>query len=65
LEEAGVEITPENKKEMDRIIHELAEVEHKNCSPTWKGVKERIRGDEASRGRFVTRLKEKLSEVGS
>jgi len=65
MEEAGIEITPENKKEIDRIIHELVEVEYKTCSPTWKGVKERIRGDEASRSHFVTRLKEKLSEVES
>jgi hypothetical protein len=65
LEEAGIDITPENKKEIDRIIHELVEIEYKNCSPTWKGVKEWIKGDEASRSRFVTRLKEKLSEVES
>ena len=58
LEEIGVDIAPENKKEIDRIIHELVEIEYKNCSPTWKGVKERIKGDEASRSRFVTRLKE-------
>jgi hypothetical protein len=65
LQEAGVEITPEDKKEIDRIIHELVEVEYKNCSPTWKGVKELIKGDEASRSRFITRLKERLSEVES
>ena len=65
LEEAGVELTPKNKKEIDRIIHELVEVEYKNCSPTWKEVKERIKTDEASRNRFVTRLQEKLSEVES
>jgi hypothetical protein len=65
LEEAGVEITPENKKEIDRVIHELVGVEYKSCSPTWKGVKERIKADEASRSRFVTRLKEQLSEVES
>ena len=40
LEKAGVDITPENKKEIDRIIHELVQIEYKNCSPTWKGVKE-------------------------
>jgi hypothetical protein len=65
LEEAGVEITPENKKEIDRVIHELVEVEYKSCSPTWKGVKERTKADQASRSRFATRLKEKLSEVKS
>lgn len=62
LEEVGVVITPQNKKEIDRIIHELVEVEYKNCSPTWKEIKALIREDEESRGTFILRLKEKLKE---
>jgi hypothetical protein len=37
----GVEITEENKKEVDRKIHEYLSVEYKNCSQTWKLIKER------------------------
>lgn len=60
LEEAGVEVTEENKKELDRIIHGLVDVAYKNCPPTWKAVKERIKGDDEVRGDFIKRLKQKL-----
>jgi hypothetical protein len=35
---AGVEVTKENKKEIDRIIHSIVGVEYKNCSATWRVV---------------------------
>jgi hypothetical protein len=38
LDEAGIEVTPENKKEVDGVIHRLVEVEYKNCSPAWKSA---------------------------
>ena len=60
LEEAGVIIDKDNKKDVDRIIHELVDVEYKNCSPTWKEVKARIKSDEAARNRFVAELKQRL-----
>lgn len=60
FEEAGVEITRENKKEIDRIIHGVVDVEYKNCSPAWKMVKEHIKGDDNARRRFIKRLKEDL-----
>ena len=62
LDEVGVEITPENKKEIDRILHGIAGVEYKNCSPAWKKVKEMVRGDAAERERFVEKLKEAVKE---
>ena len=31
LDEAGIEVTMENKKDIDRIIHGLVDVEYKNC----------------------------------
>ena len=62
LEEAGVDITPENKKEIDRIIHELVQIEYKNCSPTWKGVKEQIKIDDKTKNSFINRLKQELKK---
>jgi molecular chaperone GrpE (heat shock protein) len=64
FEEAGVEVTKENKKEIDRVFHELVEVEYKNCSPTWKAVKEQIKGDDKTRSRFIERFKRELKEQG-
>ena len=60
LEEAGIEVTKDNKKEIDRIIHGLVDVEYKNCSPTWKAVKEHIQKDDAARNKFIRRLKAEL-----
>ena len=61
LAEAGIEVTTENKKEIDRIIHEMVDVDYKNCSPTWKGVKEHIKQDEKARNRFIEILKTKIA----
>ena len=63
FEDVGVEITKENKKEIDRILHGLVEVEYKNCSPTWKAVKEKIKVDDKARNRFVKRLKQELEAI--
>jgi len=60
FEEAGIEVTKENKKEIDRIIHTIVDLEYKNCSPTWKMVKEHTKGDDSARRRFIKRLKEEL-----
>jgi hypothetical protein len=56
FEEAGIEITPDNKKELDRIIHGIMEVGYKDCSPTWSAIKERIMSDEKAKKKFVNEL---------
>ena len=62
LDEAGIEVTKENKKDIDRLIHGLVDVEYKNCSPTWKAVKEEINSDEKLRSRFIKKLKQELNQ---
>ena len=62
LEEVGVEVTTENKKEIDRVIHGLVDVEFKNCPSTWKALKAHIRVDEKTRTQFVKRLKQALTK---
>jgi len=57
FEEAEIEVTEENKKAVDQIVHELVSVKYKNCSPAWKAVKEQIKNDKEIRDRFVARLK--------
>ena len=63
LEEAGIEVTKENKKDIDRIIHGLVDVEYKSCPPTWKAVKEHIKRDDRARSRFIQNLKKELKVV--
>jgi hypothetical protein len=60
LEEAGIEVTKDNKKKIDQIVHGLVDVEYKNCSPTWQAVKEQIQKDDAARNRFIKKLKAEL-----
>ena len=54
FEEAGLEVTKETRKEIDRVVHDIVGVEYKNCSPTWKAVKEHLEED---RDAFVQKLK--------
>jgi hypothetical protein len=60
FERAGIEITAENRRAVDRIIHNIVGVNYKNCSETWKRVKDRISEDESG---FTSILKEKWSNL--
>ncbi len=60
LKEAGIGVTPENKREVDRLIHALVGVDYKNCSGTWKAVKWR-RADNTLRAALVKELKKGFS----
>ncbi|MGD9402325.1 MAG: hypothetical protein PVF95_08680 [bacterium] len=55
--EAGVEITKENKKDIDRAIHRIAGIEYKDCSTTWRTLKDKFLGDDKKRAVFVKKLK--------
>jgi hypothetical protein len=54
---AGVEVTKENRKEIDRVVHSIVGVEYKNCSATWGAVKDYLREDE---GTFIAKLRNAL-----
>ena len=45
--EIGVDVTSENKKDIDKALHKLLGVEYKNCSASWKEIKKRIDDDES------------------
>lgn len=59
FEKAGIEVTSENKREIDRIIHNIVGVDYKNCSATWREVKKKIAEDEEA---FVSKLQETLTK---
>ena len=54
LKKAGINVTSENRKELDKVIHELVGVNYKDCSGAWRQVKQRLADDEDS---FVSQLK--------
>jgi len=56
--EIGVEVTKENKKEIDRKIHGILGVQYKDCSTTWKHVKARLADN---REAFINELRTRLT----
>ncbi len=56
LTEAGIEITPGNKKQIDRAIHQAVGVDYKDCPATWKRLKQDIMTDEQKRQDFIKKL---------
>jgi hypothetical protein len=56
---AGIEVTKENRQEIDKIIHNMVGVEYKNCPATWREVKQRITEDESA---FVIELKDTVTK---
>ena len=61
FDELGIEVTKENKKDIDRAIHKIVEVEYKNCPPTWKAVKRETRDEFSKRDEFIKKLKSELA----
>ena len=57
FEKAGINVSKDNKLEIDKVIHNIVGVEYKNCSVTWKEVKKRLAEDEKS---FISTLKEAI-----
>ncbi len=51
---ADIEVTPDNKREIDKVIHGLIGVEYKDCPSAWREIKNRLAQDEAG---FVSALK--------
>jgi hypothetical protein len=60
--ELGVEPNKENKKDIDRKIHSILDVEYKNCSSTWKLVKSSL---SANRDGFIQQLANELAHLKS
>ena len=61
FEELNIEITKENKKDIDKTLHKIVGAEYKNCSDAWKRVKEIIRGsDENKKKDFILQIKKEL-----
>ncbi len=61
LSEAGIEVTTENKKQIDRAIHDIVNTTYKDCPGTWKAVKQKLASSEAEKREFVKNLKAAIS----
>ena len=56
FDKAGIQVTSENKGEIDKLVHRIVAVKYKNCPASWRAVKARIAEDE--RG-FISELKQR------
>ena len=59
FKKVGIEITSNDKREIDRAIHGIVGLEYKNCPDAWREVKKRIAEDEEG---FVSELKRALTK---
>jgi len=59
FKKAGIEVTSENKRDVDKLVHSIVNIEYKNCPAAWREVKKRIAKDEEG---FVFKLKEAWSK---
>jgi hypothetical protein len=60
FKKAGIEVTGENKREIDKAIHGIVGVEYKNCPAAWREVKKLIAEDEKG---FFSKLKDALAKL--
>ncbi len=58
LKEAGIEVTPGNRKQTDRAIHQIVGVTYQDCPGTWRKLKQQIKGDEQRKQDFIRKLKD-------
>ena len=61
LSEAGIQVTPGNKKQVDKAIHDIVDVAYKDCPTTWKKLKQEILKDEQRRHDFIEKLQKVLT----
>ena len=60
LSEAGLEVTPSNKKAIDRAFHEIVGVAYKDCPKTWKALKQELSADQQKRQELLRKLQDAL-----
>jgi hypothetical protein len=60
FEEAGIQVTPANRKEIDKVIHATVGLTKKHCPSAWAKVKQEFLTDEKKRRILVRELKKSL-----
>jgi hypothetical protein len=61
LAEAGVEVTPANRKEVDQALHQIVGATYKDCPGAWKNLKRQM-ANEADRAVVVKKLRKALAK---
>ncbi len=58
--EAGIEVTAANRKQIDRVVHDVVGTAYKDCPAAWKALKQQILNDESKRQELVRKLKDSI-----
>ena len=58
LEDAGIEVTDENREKVDKVIHEYIGEQSKygRCSADWRKARKEIKGDEVMKQELIGKL---------
>ena len=56
LEEAKIVVTPENKKQIDKAIHNIIGTTYKDCPTTWNEIKNNFLNDQQKRKELIRKL---------
>lgn len=56
FDEAGIEVTAGNKKQLDQAIHRLVDTDYKDCPAAWRRLKQQV-ADEEKRREFIGKLR--------
>lgn len=62
LAEAGVDVTPANKKQIDRALHNIVGIEYKDCPAAWKVLKQQVLADEGKKRELIDRLRQSIGQ---
>lgn len=60
LDESGIKVTPGNKKEIDRVFHQIIGVSYKDCPATWKRLKQELISDEQNQRALIQKLQDSI-----
>ena len=56
FEEAKIVVTPENKKQIDKAIHNIIGTTYKDCPTTWKIIKNNFLNDPQKHKELIRKL---------
>jgi len=61
FKDAGIAVTPKNKKDVDQAIDKLMEVKYKKCMPDCWGEVKKTLANEKQRKSFIAALKKAVA----
>jgi predicted Fe-Mo cluster-binding NifX family protein len=59
--EAGIKVTSANRRQVDQAIHQIVEIDYKDCPAAWKKLKQDLIRDEKKRREFIQELRSAIS----